>query len=77
MNEITQIAGQLMHGIVHLDLWRPFPTHVLKLELEGVEKTKWVKKERHGKRKHYKKHKGKNTIVTIANPIFHFQGNMA
>lgn len=77
MNEVTQIAGQMMYGIVHLDLWKPYTAHVLKIELEGVEKTKWVKKERHGKHKHFKKHRGKNTIISISHPLHNFQGNMA
>lgn len=77
MNEITQIAGQMMHGIVHLDLHKPFPAHVLRLEFEGVEKTKWSKKEKHCKNKNFKKHKGKNTIITITHGLYVFPGNTA
>jgi hypothetical protein len=57
-----------MSGTVHLQLYQPYPTYNLTLEVIGKEKTKWVDKD---------KHSGENAILFIRHPLHTFANSVA
>ena len=64
IKEPSYMAGDTVHGGIHLSLKEIFPAKVLQLEICGEEKTKWVTEEKSGSHRYKKKHIGKKSIFT-------------
>lgn len=56
-------AGEVVSGIVHLQVHKKYPARTVCLEIRGKEKTKWKSQEGKGTKRHKVKHLGSNDIL--------------
>ncbi len=72
-NMISFIAGQVIQGIVHINLQTPvFESHNITIGLYGSENTFFHKAHRKGKRTVYRDHFGNFPIISLVYPLTEF-----